>query len=104
MQKAFSLQPGEQQQLENIRAEQQRLLAQYGEATIVRREAKKALATAQDKQRNLLNSTVSRQGITNFIAARFEGNNLIVEIPDEPQAPKINGPAKGATDGMAVQK
>jgi hypothetical protein len=108
MQKAFSLQPNETRTLELLQSQMQRALAQVGEATLILEESKAALKTAQETQRSLLGMVILRHGVTQFQNARFENNNLVCEVPDEPVAepskPLVNGSPKGVIDGVALSK
>jgi hypothetical protein len=86
MQKAYSLQPQEHKQLLAIEEEHKQLLARYGATQLDRKQILKAIPVCEEKQRSLMRDIIARQGVTQFNAARFDGANVIVDVPDEPVA------------------
>jgi hypothetical protein len=93
MQKAYSLQPHEQQQAQQLEEEHRNLLAEYGRITLSGQQIRKLLPGLEEKQRALLRSVVARNGVNQFNAARFDGANVIVDVPDAPAEPVAALPA-----------
>jgi len=87
MQKAFSLQPEEIRQARALEDEQRNLLAQLGSMSLQKKQITKRLPQIEEEQRKFLRSAVARVGVEQFNAARIEGPNLLVDIPDQPAAP-----------------
>jgi hypothetical protein len=87
MQKAFSLQPEEAQHARQLEEEQRNLLAQLGSMTLQKKAINKRLPQIEEEQRKLVRSAVGRCGVEQFSAARIDGTNLLIEIPDAPPAP-----------------
>lgn len=86
MQRAYSLQPNEQQEAAALEQEHRNLLAQYGALMIDKARIRKALPASEEKQRALLRRCLERHGVTQFNAARMDGPNILVELPDAPEA------------------
>src|SRR5215467_4368803 len=84
MQKAYSLQPDEMRQASQLEEEQKTLLARYGALEIDRKNIRKRLPQIEEQQRGLIRNIVQRLGIQQFNAARVDGNNVIVDTPDQP--------------------
>ena len=84
MQKAFSLQPDETRQVSGLEEEQKTLLARYGSMEIERKNIRKRLPQIEEQQRALLRNVVQRLGIQQFNAARIDGSNIILDLPDQP--------------------
>ena len=109
MQRAYSLQPNEQQEAAALEAEHRNLLAQYGALMIDKARIKKALPASEEKQRQLLRRCLERHGVTQFNAARMDGMNILVDLPDEaalapvgpvPVPPHVNGKAEPASSDL----
>jgi hypothetical protein len=86
MQKAYSLQPDEVRQAKQLEDEQRQLLAQYGSLELQRKAIKKRLPQIEEQQRGIVRNAIGRIGVTQFSAARIDGTNLLVEVPDETPA------------------
>ena len=104
MQKAFSLNQDEQQQAAQLEGEHRDLLAQLGAISLDRKRIKKALPANEEKQRGLLRRVIDRHGVEQYTAARLQGTNLVVEIPDAPPALPAPPPIDGHVNGAAVEK
>jgi hypothetical protein len=101
MQRAFSLQPHEINQAQQIDEERKTVLAQIGALTLDMETARAQLPVVEQKRRQYLANLVQLYGITDYRAARLEGGNLICDLPDAPQAqappdpplpaPRVNG-------------
>jgi DNA anti-recombination protein RmuC len=98
MQKAFSLQPEETQHAKQLEEEQRNLLAQLGSMGLQKKAINKRLPQIEEEQRKLVRGVVSRVGVEQFSAARIDGTNLLIEIPDAPApapAPALPVPIDG---------
>lgn len=94
MQKAFSLQPEEYQATRQLEEEQRSLLAQLGAMTLDKKRIRKRLPQIEEEQRKLVRGVVQRCNVQQFNAARIDGNNLLLDLPDAPPpptAPAIDG-------------
>jgi len=103
MEKTIQLDQREMQQATGIEEQRLRALAQIGAATIDIEQAeanelqgRKALESANEKQRDFIRQTVANHGINQFDSARAVPNGIVVTIPDSiamPPAPpdKVNG-------------
>jgi hypothetical protein len=100
MQKAFSLQPHEQQQVQQLEEEHRNLLAEYGRITLTGQQIRKVLPGLEEKQRALLRSVVARNGVMQFNTARFDGANVIVDVPDAPLAEPVAALPAARPNGM----
>lgn len=104
MQKAFSLQQAELQEAAQLENEHKNLLAQYGALEIDRKRIKKAIPAAEEKQRALLRRILANHGITSFNAAKLDGMNILVDVPEgAPEAPVVMMPPK-RVNGEAAQE
>lgn len=88
MTKAFSLQPEEQRMAKGLEEEQRNLLAQLGSISLQKKNIKKRLPQIEDEQRKLVRGVVARVGVDQFNAARIDGNNLILDIPEGMPTPQ----------------
>jgi hypothetical protein len=99
MQKAFSLQPNEVNQAQQIEEERKNVLAQIGALTLDMEQARAQLPVVEQRRRQYLQTLVQQYGVTEFRTARIEGNNLICDVADGPQ-PLPPTPAR--TNGMEL--
>jgi hypothetical protein len=102
MQKAFSLQPEEIRQTKQLEEEQRNLLAQFGAIEIQRKQIRKRLPQIEEEQRKLVRNVTQRVGIEQFNAARIDGGNLLLDLPDQPLPPTGDGdsqPSAARTNG-----
>jgi hypothetical protein len=83
MQKAYSLQPEEIRQAQQLQNEQRDLLAQLGSMSLEKKRISKRIPQIEEDQRKLVRSAVARVGVDQFSAARIDGSNLILEVPDQ---------------------
>jgi len=92
MQKAFSLQPKEIAQAQQLDQERTTVLAQIGALTLDMEAARAQLPIVEQKRRQYLAALVQQYGIIDYRAARMENGNLICEVPDEPTvaAPSVH--------------
>ena len=101
MEKAYSLQPSEIQQSEEIQNDRQRLLAQFGALTLDLETCRAGITACADRERTVTRGVIQRLGVTEFQAARIAGTNLLCQVPDTllptqevPAAAKGLAPAK----------
>jgi len=100
MQRAFSLQPEEHKQVQALETEQRNLLAQLGQMSLEKKRITKRLPQIEEAQRGLVRTVVQRVGVEVFNAARIDGANLLLDIPDAPLAPPA--PPDGKPNGSAA--
>ena len=93
MQRAYSLKPQEQQQAYQLEEQQKNLMARYGAITLERAAIRKQIPLLEEQQRTLLRSLLAAHNVSEFQAARIEGGNLMVQMPDEPPAAPVPIPA-----------
>jgi hypothetical protein len=107
MERAYDMNPSEIGRAQRLESQNQELLARIGSATLELEQCKAQLPQIRDQQRALLSEIVGRHGIQNFVAARIDGHNIRVQLPDEPQvvpapAPiimqQVNGKAEPAKE------
>ena len=82
MERTYELNQQEIRQAAQLQQENERLLMRYGSATLELEACRNLLPKVQEKQRDLVSAAVQRQGVTNFIGARIEGNSLVCQMPD----------------------
>lgn len=82
MERTYELNQQEIRQAAQLQQENERLLMRYGSATLELEACRSLLPKVQEKQRDLVSAAVQRQGVTNFIGARIEGNSLVCQMPD----------------------
>ena len=98
MQKAYSLDPHEMRQAQQLDEERRTVLAQIGALTLDMEAARAQLPIVEQRRRQHLQSLVDQHGIKEYRSARIEGNNLICDMPDMPvpaaapvAVPRVNG-------------
>lgn len=104
MQKAYSLQPNEINQAQQLDEERKTCLAQIGALTLDMETARAQLPLVDQKRRQYLQSLVERYGVTEYRSARIDGNNLVCDLPDGPsaQASPLPVPDAGKPNGVEV--
>jgi hypothetical protein len=102
MQKAYNLQPDELRQVKQLEEEQRQLLAQYGSLELQRKAIKKRLPQIEEQQRGIVRNAVQRLGVTQFNAARIDGSNIVVDVPDG--TPMAVAPAAEHVNGAAAER
>jgi len=84
MQKQIQLQPHEQQTFDAAQTRKTNLLAELGQMSLRRESIEKTeLAGANDAERAITMSILSRNNITQFRNVRMENGMLLVEVADE---------------------
>lgn len=84
MERAYNLEPNEAQQQQQLADEHQRVLAEFGGLTLQMENVRTRIPQVEQRQRELINQVAQRHGVTNFVAARIVGKNLVCMLPDEP--------------------
>ena len=84
--KAYSLEPHEQRLSEILDDEQKTISARMAVLMLDLEEARKQLATSQDRQRGMILAALFRNEAEGARSARIEKGNLICDLPDEPPA------------------
>lgn len=98
MQKAFSLQPHERQQAQQLDEERKTILAQIGALTLDMESARAQLPIVEQKRRQHLQNLIQQYCVGDYRAAKLEDGNLICDVVEAqepkgplPVPPRVNG-------------
>lgn len=91
MERSYNLEPHELHQQQQLEAEHQRALAEFGGLTLQLENVRPRIGQIEQKQRELVSAVAQRHGVTNFLAARIINRNLVCMLPDEaPMLPTMD--------------
>lgn len=94
MEKTFSLEPKEQQQLAALEQDNLRLNARYGMLRREQDDLDKRIVASEEQQRSFIRHALSGRGVEQFEAAQILQGQLVCRIADEPRV--FAAPSEGA--------